>query len=51
MRKTIEELRNKWLPILQIRQSISDEELKNYNKDVEIFLREHPNWQDNIIYI
>lgn len=51
MGKTITELRNKWLPILQVRQTISEEELEEYNKEVKKFVEQNPNWEDNIVYI
>lgn len=49
--KTLTELRNKWKPILQVRETIPQEELEQYNKDVEKFIEENPDWEDNIVYI
>lgn len=51
MKKTMTELRNKWLPILQVRETISEQELEEYNKDIKRFVEENPHWEDNIVYI
>lgn len=48
---TMRELRQKWKPILEVRQTISQEELEQYNKDVEKFIEENPHWEENIVYI
>ena len=43
-------LRQKWKPILK-KRTISQEELEQYNKDVEKFIEENPDWKENIVYI
>ncbi len=50
--KTLTELRQKWKPILEVKQSIPKEDIEEYNNDVTDFKRHNPNWQDaNVLYI
>ena len=48
---TIRVLRQKWKPILEVRKVISKEVIEEYNRDVSNYIRENPNWEENVICI
>ena len=47
---TIRELRQKWKPILEVRKVISEEDIEEYNRDVSNYVRENPNWEENVSF-
>jgi hypothetical protein len=49
---TLTILRQKWKPILECKTSFSDSEIKEYNKEIEVYKNQNPNWRDlNLLHI
>jgi hypothetical protein len=44
-------LKMKWLPKLQVRRSFTQEEIEEFNRDVKMYKKMHPNWNDESILI